>query len=61
MWPFDPIIDFSPLLNIVTGAILILAGLVSFGYVPGKWPKLIIGLGLVGGGLLLLLGYVGVW
>ena len=57
MWPFDDPLNLSPLYNLISGAILIFAGLLSFKYVPGKLFAFLVGAGLMVAGGAIALGY----
>ena len=57
MWPFDSIIDYSGFYNLILGAILIFAGIISFKSLGGKFGALV-GLILLGVGLVIATGYL---
>ena len=63
MWPFDYFLPsatdiFAPVLNLILGLGLMFLGLLAFKYVPGRLVSIIIALGMLGGGLAIILGYV---
>ena len=57
MWPFDNLVDISPLYNLILGIALIFAGIISFKYLPGFIGKLI-AFGIMIGGFMIAFGYL---
>ena len=56
MWPFDDLVDTSPLYNMIFGIALIFAGIIGFKYLPGFIGKLI-SFGMLLAGLVIATGY----
>ena len=57
MWPFDDPLNLSPIYNLILGAVMIFAGLVSFKMIPGKLFSFLVGAGLMVAGGLIAIGY----